>query len=90
MPLRWKLTSAKPVSSAASTKRSAHTADALLSETPALPPQETELASEITAGAPAARASATTQASRRGALPTLLASRPWMVASRSERQTESG
>ena len=43
------------------------TAAAGLSETPARPPHEAELASEMIAGSAAARASATTQASRAGA-----------------------
>ena len=59
----WKRTSRKPVFRALSTKRTAHTAEAGASETPALPPHAAEFASEMTAGSPAAFASAITHAS---------------------------
>ncbi len=65
-PLTWKRTSWKPVFNALRTKRTAQTADAGLFETPAMPPQEMEFASEMIAGTPAAVASATTHARLRG------------------------
>src|SRR3977135_3578517 len=89
-PLRWKRTSRKPVFSAERTKRTAQTAAAGVSETPVLPPQDAELASEMIAGSPAAWASAATHESLAGELAAREESRPPIVTSRRLRQVVSG